>query len=154
MLSQASHCIPESNNIGVSNDRYTKSHENDTKCNPHYTPIVAQPMNGSSCVATHLHRWCRTTLVLVWHIRWRHHHRVRHCVLHCRHCEHFASVLIKGDHTLRTLVIAIWKCVCWNWRRGHRWARAGAIGRRILSRLGRGQVSLRCYNTRWTVSYQ
>jgi len=125
------------------------------KCNP-YPPIVAQPTNGGSCMSAHLDWRSRTTLVGVWHIRWRgHHHWVRHCVLHCRHCEHFASVLIKGDHTLRTLVtlVIVRMGVRWDGRRWHRWAWARAIRKRILARLWWRHVRLRCYVTRFTVRH-
>lgn len=95
-------------------------------------------------MTSHLHGRRRAAIVAMWREVWwrRHHHRI--CVLHCRHCEHFTTVRIKGHHTLRTLMI-VWMGMRRNRRWGHGWSWTSAVGWRWVRARRRLHVCLRSY---------
>ena len=80
----------------------------------------------------------------------RHHHRVRHCMLHCskitisHHGLSSRHQVIRDRRTLRALVVVVWVCVGGDGRRGHGRTRAGAVWWGwICTGRGRRHVSLR-----------
>ena len=108
---------------------------------------------------THRHRRGRPSLVRVWRAirsaaRRRHHHRVRHRVLHCKHGSHQRVLRIgrrrhsseRQRHTLWALVVVRVR-VRRDWRRRHRRPRPAAVGgrRRVCTRRRARHVLLRCY---------